>query len=53
LVAPEAMKRCGTFFWFMYFMIAALVGAPSGENSTSISVAFDQLARLLDGLGRL
>jgi hypothetical protein len=25
---PVATKSCGTFFWFMYFWIAALVGVP-------------------------
>lgn len=37
LVAPEAIKSCGTFLMFMYFMIAELVGAPSGKKIKSTS----------------
>ncbi len=53
LVAPVATKSCGTFFSFMYFRMALLVGVPSGlktnrtwSSSTSlrtISTAFGGL----------
>ena len=52
LVAPVATNSCGTFFWFMYFWIAVLVGVPSELKIEKHLVALDQLARLLDRLRR-
>ena len=52
LVAPVATKSCGTFFAFMYFWIAVLDGVPSEWKIKQHLVALDELARLLDGLGR-
>ena len=51
LVAPVATKSCGTFFAFMYFWIAVLVGVPSGWKTTAPR-PLDQLARQLDRLRR-
>src|SRR5215472_17144086 len=42
----------GTFFWFMYWWIAELVGVPSELKISSNLVILHELSRLLDCLRR-
>ena len=50
--APVAANSCGTFFVFRYFCTAAFDGVPSSLEREQHFVALDQLAHLLDRLGR-
>jgi hypothetical protein len=50
--APLASRMCGTFFTFMYGRSRCWWRAHRADDGDDL-VVFDQLARLLDRLGRL